>query len=61
MVWTDTRAGTVASSKQDLARGAIRFDHRPAAKVPLVVLAAAGLLGSCAVAATTRRPRTVKI
>lgn len=60
-VWTDTRAGTVASSKQDLARAVIRFDRRPVAKVPLVVLAAVGLMGACAVVATTRRPRTVKI
>lgn len=60
-VWTDTRAETVASSKEDLAWAVIRVDHRPAAKVVLVVLAAVGLMGACAVAATTRRPRTVKI
>lgn len=48
-VWTDTRAGTVASSKQDLAGALIRFDRGSAAKVPLAALGVLGMLGACAV------------
>ena len=56
-VWTDTRAGTEASNKQDLARARVRFDRRSAARAPLIALGLLGLLAACVVAARAGRSR----
>lgn len=57
-VWTDTRAGTQASNKQDLGRAVVEFRARQAWRAPLLGLGLSGALGGLIlmVVAALRRP-----
>jgi len=59
-VWTDTRAGTQASNKQDLGRAVVEFRARQAWRAPLLGLGMSGVLGGLIlmVVAALRRPRS---
>ena len=56
-VWTDTRGGSVRTSKQDIARGVVAFNDPPrlssGAEALLVIGGIALILGGIAVAVTT--------
>jgi hypothetical protein len=54
-VWSDTRAGTDASSKQDLRLARIQAGSRSLAAILLIVGAALGGAGVLTLAATARR------
>jgi len=63
-VWTDTRAGTLASNKQDIARAVVAFSDPPRLSKPVeyllrfggIALALAGLLLLALTALRSRRP-----
>jgi hypothetical protein len=60
-VWTDTRAGSVRTSKQDIARGVVAFNDPPrlssGVKTLLVVGGIALIVGGIAVAVKSMRRR----
>lgn len=58
-VWTDTRAGTEGSGKQDLAKAVINFSPASRARTPLAIVAVAAIAlgGFMAAISTARRSR----
>ncbi len=57
-VWTDTRGGTEASNKQDLARGVVRFSPASPLRTPLRALGlVVGLLGGLTLLSAVRPRR----
>ena len=54
-LWTDARAGTVASNKQDLAGAVVRLPGRSGARLPPAVTGVLAVLAALAMATGSRR------